>query len=285
MAEILKGKPVADKITQQTEYIIKKLKEKGITPKLAILRVGERKDDIAYENAVSKRCEKVGIEVSRITLPSDVKEKVFFDALYDISYDVKVHGILMFQPLPKHIDSEAARKMLPPEKDVDGATSGSLAGVFTGEDLGFPPCTAKAAMEILDYYNIEISGKKAAVIGRSLVVGRPVACMLMEENATVTVCHTKTKDVREITKAADIIIAASGQMESIDETYLSKDKDQTIIDVGIAWNEAKNKLCGDVLFENVSEKVYALTPVPGGVGAVTNSILALHVAEAAGRMK
>ena len=285
MTTILSGKPVAEEIKKRAAGITEKLKDRGITPALAILRVGERKDDIAYENAVSKRCEGIGVCVKKIFMPADVSETEFFDRLNDICNDDKVHGILMFQPLPSHIDSEKARRMIPPGKDVDGATGESLTGVFTGTDVGFAPCTAQAAMEILKYYNIDIKGKNAVVIGRSLVVGRPVACMLLQEDATVTVCHSKTPDVAAVSMQADIIIAASGQMESINESFLSNDRQQTIIDVGIAWNEEKNKLCGDVDFEAVENKVHALTPVPGGVGTVTNTVLLLHVAEAAEKMR
>ena len=171
--------------------------------------------------------------------------------------------------------------MLAPEKDVDGCTDGSLAGVFTNTPLGFPPCTAQAAMEILRHYGVELKGKRVTVIGRSLVIGRPVAMMLMHANATVTVCHTRTVDVPSVTREADIIVAASGQMESVGAEYLRPG--QTVIDVGIGWNEAKQRLCGDVLFEEAEPIVAAITPVPGGVGSVTSAVLCKHVVEAAKR--
>ena len=151
--------------------------------------------------------------------------------------------------------------------------------MFTNTNLGFSPCTAEAALEILKYYNIPLSGKKVAVIGRSLVIGRPIAMLLMHENATVTICHTKTVDVPGITKNADIVVVASGQMESVGADYLREG--QTVIDVGISWNSEKNKLCGDVKFEEAEGIVDAITPVPGGVGGVTTSILVKHVIEAA----
>ena len=197
--------------------------------------------------------------------------------------DPAVHGILLFRPLPKQLDGEKARKALVPEKDVDGCTDGSLAGVFTGTDWGFPPGTAPAAREILHYYGVDPEGKKAAVIGRSLVVGRPVAMMLMQENATVVNCHTRTKDVAAITRKADILVTASGQMESVGREYLREG--QVVIDVGIGWNEEKKKLCGDVIFEEAEPVVARITPVPGGVGSVTTSVLVSHVAEAAKRAK
>ncbi len=285
MAELLKGKPVADAITAKIIEDVEALKTKGIIPTLAILRVGEREDDLSYERGAMKRCDSCGVAVKNVVLPVDVEEAVFFDTLTQLNQDDQVHGILMFRPLPKQIDGEKARQMLAPNKDVDGCTDGSLAGVFANVKNGFPPCTAEAAMEILKYYQIPVAGKKAAVIGRSLVIGRPVSMLLMHENATVTTCHTKTVDVPAITKEADIIIAASGQMESVGAEYVATDSDrqQTIIDVGIGWNEEKGKLCGDVKFDEVEPLVSGITPVPGGVGAVTTSLLVKHVVEAAMR--
>ena len=257
------------------------LKEQGVTPTLAILRVGQRDDDLSYERGAMKRCEKVGVAVKNVVLPADVDSDTFFATLEDLNEDDSVHGILMFRPLPKQLDGEKARKLLSPAKDVDGCTDGSLAGVFTNTALGFPPCTARAAMEILKYYGVELKGKRVAVIGRSLVIGRPVAMMLMHANATVTICHTRTVDVPSITRDADILIAASGQMESVGAEYLRPG--QTVIDVGIGWNEAKQKLCGDVKFEEAEPIVAAITPVPGGVGSVTTAVLCKHVVEAAQR--
>lgn len=281
MTEILKGAPVAAKLNEEMAAAVTELKNKGINPTLAILRVGEREDDLSYERGACKRCEQVGVTVVNAVLPADVEESEFFRVLDDLNNNDKVHGILMFRPLPKHIDGEKARKMLNPAKDVDGCTDGSLAGVFTNTEIGFPPCTAEAAMKILEYYNIDPKGKNVTVIGRSLVIGRPVAMMLMHKNATVTICHTRTVDVPAITRKAEIVIAASGQMESVNKEYLSEG--QTVIDVGIGWNEDKQKLCGDVLFEEADGLVDKITPVPGGVGSVTTSVLVSHVVEAANR--
>ena len=281
MAMLLKGAPAAAALNERSAAAAAALKEKGIIPTLAILRVGARDGDLSYERGAMKRCEQIGAAVKNVVLPADVEADVFFAALESLNRDDTVHGILMLRPLPKHLDGERARRMLAPEKDVDGCTDGSLAGVFTNTPLGFPPCTAQAAMEILKYYEIPLSGKRAAVIGRSLVVGRPAAMMLMHENATVTVCHTRTADVPAVTREADIVIAASGQPESIGAEFLREG--QTVIDVGISWNEAKQKLCGDVRFEEAEPLVEAITPVPGGVGAVTTSVLVSHVVEAAAR--
>ena len=281
MAEVLKGMPVAKAISEELKARSEALQAKGVVPTLAIFRVGERDDDLSYERGAMKRAEQTGVAVKNVVLPADVDIETFFKALDDLNKDKTVHGILMFRPLPKQLDGEKARQMMAPEKDVDGCTDGSLAGVFANAKVGFPPCTAQAAMEILKFYGIDPKGKKAAVIGRSLVIGRPVAMMLMHANATVTICHTRTVDVPSITKEADIVIAASGQMESVGAEYLSEG--QTVIDVGIGWNEEKGKLCGDVKFEEAEPIVSAITPVPGGVGSVTTAVLCKHVIEAAER--
>ena len=281
MAEIWKGAPVAAALSEKTAADAAALKERGVVPTLAILRVGARDDDLSYERGAMKRCEKVGVAVKSVVLPEDVDSDTFFDTLTSLNEDDAVHGILMFRPLPKQLDGEKARRMLSPAKDVDGCTDGSLAGVFTNTALGFPPCTAQAAMEILKYYGVDPKGKRAVVIGRSLVIGRPVAMMLMHANATVTVCHTRTVDVPALTREADILVAASGQMESVGEAFVRPG--QAVVDVGIGWNQEKQKLCGDVRFEEVEPLVAALTPVPGGVGSVTTAVLCSHVVEAARR--
>lgn len=281
MAEIWKGAPVAAALSETVAAEAAELTAKGVTPTLAIFRVGERDDDLAYERGAMKRCEKVGVRVKNVVLPADVDSDTFFRTLEALNTDPEVHGILMFRPLPKQLDGEKARRMLAPEKDVDGCTDGSLAGVFTNTALGFPPCTAQAAMELLRYYGVDPKGKRVAVIGRSLVIGRPVAMMLMHANATVTVCHTRTVDVPAVTREADIVVAASGQMESVGANYLRPG--QIVIDVGIGWNEAKQKLCGDVRAEEAEPIAAALTPVPGGVGSVTSAVLCKHVVEAAKR--
>ncbi len=279
MATLLKGAPVAAALSEKMKQDIEELRAAGVIPTLAILRVGERADDLSYERGAVKRCDLVGVAVRSEALPGDADSDTFFSVLEDLNTDDRVHGILMFRPLPQHLDEEEARRRLNPAKDVDGCTDASLAGVFANTRIGFAPCTAQAAMEILNFYGIDCAGKKAALIGRSLVVGRPVSMMLMHENATVVTCHTRTPEVPSITREADIVISCSGQMESVGATYVREG--QTVIDVGIAWNEDKGKLCGDVCFEEVEPVVDALTPVPGGVGAVTTCVLISHVVEAA----
>ena len=279
MAEILQGAPVATALSESIRADVEELKAQGIVPTLAIVRVGERPDDLAYERGAMKRAEKVGVAVRNEVFPEDITEEAFFKELDRINQDDAVHGILMLQPLPKHIDTAKARDMIAPEKDIDGCTAISMAGVFTNRPLGYPPCTAAAAMEILHYYGIDPKGKRAVVIGRSLVIGRPVAMMLMHENATVTNCHTRTTDVPGITRTADILIAAAGVLKSVTPDYVNPD--QVVIDVGINWDEEKGGIAGDVDFAAVEPVVKAITPVPGGVGSVTSTILMKHVVEAA----
>lgn len=281
MAEIWKGAPVTAALNERMAADVEALKAKGVVPTLAILRVGERPDDVSYETGAMKRCVAVGVTVKNVVLPSDVDSDTFYETLDDLNKDDSVHGILMFRPLPAHLDSEKARQMLDPAKDIDGCTDGSLAGVFANSNVGFAPCTAQAAMEILKHYGVDCKGKRAAVIGRSLVVGRPVSMMLMHENATVTTCHTKTVNMPSITREADIVIVCAGKMESIGTEYFKEG--QIVIDVGISWNEEKEKLCGDVKFDEAKHIAGAITPVPGGVGTVTTSVLVSHVVEAAKR--
>jgi len=293
MAQILKGSEVVEFINSEATKKVEDLKNKGIVPTLAILRVGDKADQISYEKSAVKRCDTIGVAVKNVVLPEDITQDDVIQSITGLNEDNKVHGVLILRPLPKHINDDVVRAALCTSKDVDGITDGSLAGVFTGQapsktagfacanPLGFAPCTAQACIDILDFYKIDCTGKRVTVIGRSLVVGKPVAIMLMGKNATVTVCHTRTVDVPKITKEADIIIAASGQMESLTGEYFSPE--QTVIDVGINWNDKKGKLCGDVLFEEAEPIVAAITPVPGGVGTVTTSVLVSNVIKAAER--
>ena len=279
MAEILKGKPVAAVLDEQTSREVAILKKKGIDTTLAILRVGEKSDDVSYERGAMKKCRNVDIRVRNVVLPEDVSYEEFYGTLDELNSDPAVHGILMFRPLPKRLDNEKARNYIDPVKDVDGCTDGSLGSVFIDKEFGFAPCTAEAVMETLKYYNVEVKGKNVAVIGRSLVVGKPLALLLMNRDATVTICHTKTVDIPAITRKADIVICCTGHMESVNAEYVREG--QAVIDVGIKYNEIKKKLCGDVLFEEVEPIVDKITPVPGGIGSVTTSVLIRHVVKSA----
>ena len=276
MSEILKGLPVANALTEKLISRCENLKSKNINPTLAILRVGEKPDDISYENGILKRCEKIGINVKKFV----ITQEEILKNIEEINNDKNIHGCLMFRPLrDKNLEKKACEILLP-EKDVDCMTEKSLASVFIGNKNGYPPCTAEACIELMDYYGIEIEGKNIAVIGRSLVIGKPVSMMLQNRNATVIMCHSKTKNLPDISRNAEIIIAAIGKAGFIDSKFLSHG--QTVIDVGINVN-AEGKLCGDVKFDDAEKIVEKITPVPGGVGSVTTAILAKHVIEAAER--
>lgn len=281
MANLLKGKDVAISINERSKKDIEALKNKGIIPTLAIVRVGSKESDLSYEKGAIKRASEVGVEVKSIVLDENVDYNSFYSTLDQLNNDNSVHGILLLRPIPNELDNEKARLYIKPEKDVDGCGNGSLSGVFTNTEYGFAPCTAQAAIEILDYYNIDVIGKNVVVVGRSLVVGKPLSMLLLNKNATVTVCHSKTKDLPGICKKADIVICAIGRLEMLNADYFSNN--QIVIDVGINWSETKQKLCGDVLFEEAEPIVDSITPVPGGVGSVTTSVLINHVVEACKR--
>ena len=292
MAMLLKGAEVAKALTEELHAKTEELKKNGVEPCLAILRVGAREDDLAYERGALGRCEKVGVAVRQVVLPEDVTQEVLMENIHALGADEKVHGVLMFRPLPKHLkaDQNEICNRLDPKKDVDCMTHLSNAGVFEGlNGLGFAPCTPAACMEILDYYGIDCKGKNAVVIGRSLVVGKPAAMMLMGKNATVTVCHTKTVNTAEICRNADIIVSAAGVLNSLTKDYVRPG--QVVVDVSINWDEnkinakgGKGGIAGDAKFDEVEPIVEAITPVPGGVGSVTTSVLMKHVVEAAERV-
>ena len=277
MATIWKGAEVNSGLNARIMKDVEALKARGITPTLAIVRVGERPDDLSYERGAVKRAEALGVAVAKCALPVDVTQEVLLQVIRDINVDSKIHGVLLFRPLPKHLDEALICNTLVP----DGITELSLAGVFAGKPLGFAPCTPSACIEILDHFGVDCTGKKAVVIGRSLVVGKPVAMMLVKKNATVTICHTRTADLPAVCREADILIAAAGKAGMVGADFVRPG--QLVIDVGINWNEQEQKLCGDVDFEAVSPIVEAITPVPGGVGTVTTSVLIGHVVEAAKR--
>ncbi len=280
MATLLKGAEVVSAINQRIINDAALLRAKGVSPTLAAVRLGARADDIAYERGVKKRAETVGVEVKLYDMPESVSQGELLTLIHWINENSDIHGCLIFRPLPKHIDDERIRAALSPEKDVDGITDGSLAAVFSGTDRGFPPCTAQACMEILDHYGIETKGKNAVVVGRSLVIGKPAAMMLLGKHATVTVCHTRTMDMPSVTKRADILIVAAGRPGIVGADYVRAG--QTVLDVGINFTP-EGKMVGDVDFAAVEPLVGAITPVPGGVGTVTTSVLMEHVVEAAKR--
>ena len=283
MAKQLLGKEVNEKLNARIIAECEELKARGVNPTLAIVRCGERPDDLSYEKGATKRAEALGVAVEKFLLPEDVSKEELLRTIDAINANDQIHGVLMFRPLPKHLkaDQDEICNRLDPRKDVDGMTNGSNAGVFMGKELGFAPCTPAACMEILDHYGIDCTGKKAVVLGRSLVVGKPAAMMLLAKNATVTVCHTKTRDVAAVAREADILVSAAGVLKSLTKDYVRPG--QVVIDVSINWDEAKGGIAGDSVYDEVEPIVEAITPVPGGVGAVTTSVLIGHVVEAAKR--
>ena len=287
MAKRLLGKEVNEALVAALQTRTAALREKGVVPTLGIIRLGENPSDLSYEKGATKRAEEVGVAVKNYILPEDASKADVLAVIDEVNADASVHGVLMFRPLPKHLkgDLDEICNRLDPKKDVDSMTHMSNAGVFEGQDLGYAPCTPAACMEILDHYGIDCKGKNAVVIGRSLVVGKPAAMMLMAKNATVTMCHTKTVNTAEICKNADIIISAAGVLNSLTADYVRPG--QVVIDVSMNWNpekittKGKGGMSGDCVFDEVEPIVEAITPVPGGVGAVTTTVLMKHVVEAA----
>ncbi len=279
MAELLKGAPVAKKLTAELAERAESLRGVGVVPTLAIVRVGEREDDLSYERGALKRCEKVGIDARRIVLGADASQGDLMDAIGRINADRAIHGCLVFRPLPKHLDEQAVSQALDPAKDVDCMTPSSLLSTLAGAGAGYAPCTAEAVIQLLDHYGVELDGANVVVVGRSLVIGRPVAAMLTARNATVTMCHTHTRDLAAVCRRADIVVAAAGHARMLGVDAFAPG--QTVVDVGINWDEQAGKLVGDVDFDAVEPVVNVITPVPGGVGSVTTAMLAKHVIEAA----
>lgn len=275
MAERLKGKAVADAMKEDLIKKIEVLKNKGITPKLGILRVGSRPDDLFYEGGIKKTGDSIGLNYEVYEFPEDVTQDEFEKAVKKVGADKDINGILMFSPLPKNLDEKKIRSLIPVEKDVDCLTLGGAGKVFADDQTGFPPCTPTACMEILKFYNIPLKGKKVVVVGRSLVVGKPVAMLLLREHATVTICHSRTVDLPAVCQDAEILVAAVGVPRMIKSNYVRSE--QIVIDVGInADPDNPGKFCGDVDLDEVEPVVEKITPVPGGVGSVTTTVLCKH---------
>ena len=278
MAELLKGAAAAAAITDDLLARTRRLNERGIIPCLAFLRVGERIDDLSYERAALKRAEKIGIRTVCVTLPASCTQSELLSAIEGINQDSSVHGCLMFRPLPPHLNELAACETLLPEKDVDGSTPRSQAAVFSGQGRGFAPCTAQACIELLDHYGVSLRGKNVAVIGRSTVIGKPLAMLLQNQDATVTMCHSRTLNIPGLCRQADILVVAAGKAGIVDHRFVHPG--QIVVDVGV--NAAPGGgICGDVQFDEVEPYVRAISPVPGGVGSVTAAVLCKHVIEAA----
>ena len=280
MAALMKGAACAKAIRSGIEASVELLRAQKIQPGLGILRIGEREDDIAYERSAIKKAEQVGIAVKKTVLPQESTTEQCLQALAALNQDPAVHGILLFRPLPKHIDEDAVIRAMAVEKDIDGMTPGSLAKVFMGESDGFAPCTAEAVVRLLSYEQFPWKGKHAVVLGRSLVVGKPLAMLMLAKNATVTVCHSATENLPEVCAQADLLVAAIGRARMIDKSYIKPGA--VVVDVGINVDE-QGTLCGDVDTESALERAALVTPVPGGLGAVTSWLLLEHVIKVAER--
>ncbi len=277
MSEILRGKPVATQLKEETSERVAKLREKGIDPKLAVLRVGANPNDISYERGILKNCDNLGITAQVVEVEESVDTQGLLAVLEELNGDDSVDGILMFRPLPRHLDEKLISESIDPNKDVDCMHPYNLAKVFASDTSGLEPATPRSAMEILKFYGIELTGKRVAIINRSMVLGRPLAMMMLKENASPIICHSKTDDLKGLTKWADIVVLAAGRAKSFGEEYFTKDS--IIIDVGVSEAE-DGSIAGDADYENLVDKVKAITPVPGGVGSMTTTILLSQVVKA-----
>lgn len=270
MTDILKGNVVAAQIKEQMKKDVEELGKQGKTPTLAIVRLGSNPGDISYEKSIIKNCDSIGIKSQVVERDVDISTEELIELLNELNKDEKISGILVFRPLPKHIDEEAIRNAISPLKDVDCMHPLNLEKIFEGNMTGFAPCTPKAAMEILKYYDIPLEGKNVVVVNRSMVVGKPLTMMLLEKNATVTICHSRTQNLDEITNRADVVVVALGKAKFFGKKYFNEKS--IVIDVGVSLDE-NGKLSGDADYDEVSPIVDKITPVPGGVGSVTTSIL------------
>lgn len=271
----LRGKKVSDRIK---EYVSKELETLSFVPKLAIVRVGENPDDMSYERGATKKLKSFGLDVASYVFPQDISDEDFKKDFKDINEDDEVTGILLLRPLPRTINEKDIENMIDPKKDLDGISPINIAKVFAGDTTGFSPCTAEAVIEVLKAYDIELTGKRVTVVGRSMVVGKPVSMLLLKENATVTMTHTRTVNLKKTCSDAEIVIAAAGRAKMLNSDYCGQDA--VMIDVGINVDE-NGKLCGDVDYSTLDGKASAATPVPGGVGTVTTAVLAKHLIQAA----
>lgn len=272
----LKGAEVSAKLKEQVTAL--KADVRGETPCLAIVRVGENPDDMSYERGAMKKMEAFGLKAQSFAFPADITDGDFKREFARINGDPAVDGILLLRPLPKQICEADIERMIDPRKDLDGISPENIAKVFAGDGTGYAPCTAEAVMEILKANDIDVTGKRVTIVGRSLVVGKPLAMLMMKANATVTVCHTRTKELEATCRNAEILVAAAGRARMIGKEFVGENA--IVIDVGINVDE-NGKLCGDVDFEAIGGRAAMATPVPGGVGAVTTAVLAKHLTEAA----
>lgn len=281
MAEIIDGKALARKIRMELKEEVEKLKKKNIFPKLAVIMVGEDKASKVYVRNKSKACEEIGVEYEEFLLKDDTKMEDLLNLIEELNNRPDINGILLQSPIPKHLDINKAFNKIDYRKDVDGFNPVNVGKLVIGEDC-FISCTPFGVMKMLEEYGIEIEGKNAVVVGRSNIVGKPLAQCLLKKNATVTICHSRTKNIHEITNNADIVVAALGKPKYIKENMVKEGA--VVIDIGINRGD-DGKLVGDVDFENVSKKASYITPVPGGVGPMTIAMLMNNVVKAAKEQK
>lgn len=279
MAELLKGAPVAGEIKEALKEELQNIpKALG----LGLIRMGSNADDISYEKSITKQAGEIGIKTTTIEIPSDISVQDTKSLMEGLNNDSSLDGILIFRPMLNPEVEETIRRTLDPSKDVDGITSASMSKQYSGLGPGFNPCTAEACMRILEYYGVSLEGKEVVVIGRSQVIGKPLAMMMLGKNATVTICHSKSENLEQTVKQADIVVAAIGKDRFIDGKYLSEG--QVVVDVGINFDH-EGSLHGDVDFQVAKDIVKSITPVPGGVGSVTTALLFVHTLEASMRRR
>ena len=278
MGKLMLGTEVAKAMKETLTLKTERLKEQGTVPCLAIVRVGERPDDISYERGAKKKMEGIGIECRSIVLEEAISMARFEEVIRGLNTEADVHGILLLRPLPKHLDEKQVKTWMDPEKDMDCMCDSNILKVFAGEKADYAPCTAEAVMEMLNYYQIPLAGKRVAIIGRSMVIGKPLAMLMLHAHATVTMCHSRSEEMDAICRNADILVAAAGKAKMVKAKMVKEGA--VVVDVGINVDE-NGKLCGDVDFEDVETKVSAISPVPKGVGSITTSVLAKHVLLAA----
>lgn len=281
MTQLLRGTPVAKQIQEQSAARVAALIQKGVEPTLALVRVGNNPDDLSYERSILKRAESACVQVRTLVLPQNCTTQEVLAAVVSLNEDPHIHGVLLFRPMPQQIDQAAVCAALDPKKDVDGVTHSSLYGVFAHDSVGYAPCTAEAVIRMLDFYEVTLEGAHVVVMGRSLVVGRPLAALLLARNATPTVCHSKTRQIEKLCAQAQVVVVAMGHPRSF--SAAGTNPEQVVIDVGITWDEDAQALVGDVDFASVEPRVSAISPVPGGVGVLTCAVLIDHVVSAAER--
>lgn len=278
MTEILKGKPVADAIKADIVEKVNKLKDREVNPKLCVVRLGANPNDISYEKGILKNADKLGILTEVIEMEESSTTEDLLDLFDKLNANKEISGILLFRPLPRHIDENLIRNKIDPSKDVDCMNPYNLAKVFEGDFSSMVPATPMAAMKMLEHYGVELEGKNVLVINRSLVFGKPIAMMLLRKNATVTIAHSRTQNLEELTNKADVVIVAIGRMGSLDKKFFNEKS--IIIDVGVSAN-SEGKVGGDANFDELEDYVNKITPVPGGVGSITTSLLFDQVVKAA----